>query len=45
MTDNIGKRYYDLWGDVWVRINTDKVKRVKDNCIGSWQDGEGLMPK
>lgn len=40
---NDTKSYYrDYWGDVWVRITQDYVRRIRDGNIGRWRNGVGL---
>lgn len=40
---NFGGKYFDRWGDVWVRIGLHHVVRSKDGNIGGWFNGKGLV--
>ena len=36
------KRYSDMYGDVWVKLDNYYVRRMKDGNIGLWMNGVGL---
>ena len=38
----IGTRFTDIYGDMWIYIGQELVKRLKDGNIGGWHDGKGL---
>jgi hypothetical protein len=36
------RRYKDIYGDTWVKLNNLYVRRVTDGNIGLWDNGRGL---
>lgn len=37
------RRYRDVYGDVWVKLDELYVRRVIDGNIGLWDSGKGLL--